>query len=105
EGRTYVHPLKVWERYSPTMFFPNLIDGDEAVCITASTEAAELFSRLRRAADRQDPWEATIERARAALDDGPEAQAEAAKDLRAMIIGGSTRMARLAERYLGLPEL
>ncbi len=105
DERTYVHPLKVWERYSPTMFFPNLIDGDEAVCITASAEAAELFSRLRRAADRQDPWELAFDAARDALDGPPEAQEAAAAGLRAMVIGGSSRMARLAERYLTLADL
>jgi len=33
----YIHPLKVWKRYSPTMFFPHQIKGNEAICITQWT--------------------------------------------------------------------
>jgi pyruvate,water dikinase len=105
EGRTYVHPLKVWQRYSPTMFFPNLIDGDEAVCITASAEAAQLFSRLRRPTPRRDPWTETLDRAHDALTGTPEQRAAAAAELRAMIISGSSRMAELAARYFTLEDL
>ncbi len=105
DGRTYVHPLKVWQRYSPTMFFPNLIEGDEAVCITASAQAAELFSRLRRSSDRQDPWAVTFDRARDALELPEHAQQAAAGALRRMVIGGSSRMSELAARYLTLADL
>jgi hypothetical protein len=51
-GKLYIHPLKVWQRYSSTMFFPHLIQGQETVCITASAEVAELFSSIRRGGDR-----------------------------------------------------
>lgn len=105
EGRTYVHPLKVWQRYSPTMFFPNLIDGDEAVCITASAEAAELFSRMRRSGDRLDPWAVAFDRARDALELPDHAQEAAASQLRSMVLGGSPRMAELLARYVTLPDL
>ena len=67
DGRIYIHPLKVWQRYSPTMFFPHLIRGDEAVSITASTEVADLFSSMQRQGDRLDHWDVAFERAREAL--------------------------------------
>ena len=49
--KIYIHPLKVWERYSPTMFFPHLIEGEKAVSITASADAARdhTGSGIRRA--------------------------------------------------------
>ncbi|MFC1570304.1 PEP/pyruvate-binding domain-containing protein [Candidatus Omnitrophota bacterium] len=40
-GDYYVHPLKVWNRYSPTMFLPHLKDGDKLVPITDSVEATK----------------------------------------------------------------
>ncbi|MDD3087486.1 MAG: PEP/pyruvate-binding domain-containing protein [Candidatus Omnitrophica bacterium] len=43
----YIHPLKVWNRYSPTMFLPHLRKGDECIPITDSVNAARLFSYIR----------------------------------------------------------
>lgn len=105
DGRTYVHPLKVWQRYSPTMFFPNLITADGAVCITASADAAELFSRLRRPGARRDPWAVAFDRARDALELPEHAQHAAALSLMRMVIGGSSRMSELAGRYFTLDDL
>ena len=39
KGNYYIHPLKAWQRYSPTMFLPHLIDGQDAICITSSAHA------------------------------------------------------------------
>jgi hypothetical protein len=43
----YVHPLKVWNRYSPTMFLPHQQQGDAFVPITDSVNAAEILSYIR----------------------------------------------------------
>jgi len=55
-GKTYIHPLKVWQRYSPTMFFPHYIQGQEAICITSSADASELFHSIHRGEIRLDYW-------------------------------------------------
>ena len=44
EGSFHVHPLKVWNRYSPTMFLPHIQKDDEFVPITTSVDAARLIS-------------------------------------------------------------
>ena len=46
EGEFYVHPLKVWNRYSPTMFLPHLEKGDKFVPITNSVDATRLFAYM-----------------------------------------------------------
>ena len=46
EGSFYVHPLKVWKRYSPTMFLPHLQQGNEFSPITSSVDASRLFFRM-----------------------------------------------------------
>jgi hypothetical protein len=46
EGSYYIHPLKVWKRYSPTMFLPHLQQADQFVPITNSVEASRLISYL-----------------------------------------------------------
>ncbi|MFH1878367.1 MAG: PEP/pyruvate-binding domain-containing protein [Candidatus Omnitrophota bacterium] len=46
EDKYYVHPLKVWNRYSPTMFFPHVKEGDRFLPVTNSVDAAKVFSRI-----------------------------------------------------------
>ena len=43
---TYVHPLKVWNRYTPTLFFPHINRGDQFLPVTSSGEVAFLNSQL-----------------------------------------------------------
>ncbi|MFA5104040.1 MAG: PEP/pyruvate-binding domain-containing protein [Candidatus Margulisiibacteriota bacterium] len=44
KSKLYIHPLKVWNRYSPTMFLPHLQQKDRFIPITNSFDAAKLFS-------------------------------------------------------------
>lgn len=102
----YVHPLKVWQRYSPTMFFPHMIKGQDAVGVTSSAEAAGLFSSLRRSENRQDYWNTILDNAaQMAVDGPPEQQEEARQMLLRMLIGHDTGMARLSSRYLSLDDI
>ncbi|MFC1781295.1 PEP/pyruvate-binding domain-containing protein, partial [Planctomycetota bacterium] len=41
-----LHPLKVWERYSPTMFLPHLQQDGAFVPITSSVDATNLFAYI-----------------------------------------------------------
>ncbi|MGE5396058.1 MAG: PEP/pyruvate-binding domain-containing protein, partial [Chitinophagales bacterium] len=42
----YIHPRKVWKRYSPTMFFPHMSQGDQLVPITSSAETTQYLNRF-----------------------------------------------------------
>ncbi|MDO3377374.1 PEP/pyruvate-binding domain-containing protein [Geoalkalibacter halelectricus] len=46
EGRIHVHPLKVWQRHSPTMFLPHLMDGEQFIPLADSYHATRLLSRF-----------------------------------------------------------
>ena len=46
DGKTYIHPLKVWRRYSPTMFLPHLQKGGEFTPVISSIDASTLLSRI-----------------------------------------------------------
>ncbi|NCT90737.1 pyruvate kinase [Cellulomonas sp. APG4] len=105
DDEVYVHPLKAWRRYSPTMFFPHRVRGDQAQPVTSSVEVARLFSRVPRQGDRADPWHVAFDRARDALDLPTREQLPVAAELVRMLLGGSERMVRLAERYVSLAEL
>jgi pyruvate, water dikinase len=115
-GRCYVHPLKVWERYSATMFFPHFIQGQEAVCITASSETAELFSSIHRGEERLDYWDVLFHQAREALRENPEEpqsermdrqkrQEELKQLLMPMLLGSEPRMLKLCAQFFTLNDI
>lgn len=105
-NKCYIHPLKVWQRYSPTMFFPHLIEGQEAVGITASTEAAGLFSSINRGEDRLDYRDIIFSRAKGVLDKSPQEQETQKKLLMQMLIcTESTRMFQLCHKYFSLRDI
>ncbi|MDI6402486.1 PEP/pyruvate-binding domain-containing protein [Balneolaceae bacterium ANBcel3] len=101
----YIHPLKVWERYSPTMFFPHLLQGEDALSITSSVRAAELFSGLERSEERLDHWNRILLEARELLEQGDEDQEPVRKKLMNMLIGKECRMFNLCDRYFSLEDL
>lgn len=105
KDKTYIHPLKVWQRYSPTMFFPHLIQEQEAVCITASSDASELLTNLQRGEDRLDYWNTTFNRAKKALNFSQRQQEAAKKRLMYMMIGSYSRMFELCDKYLTLRDV
>jgi len=58
----YVHPLKVWNRYTPTMFLPHVRNKDQFVPIANSVDTARLFSNIfkkssKSAARKLDYWD------------------------------------------------
>ncbi|RPI95286.1 MAG: phosphoenolpyruvate synthase, partial [Spirochaetales bacterium] len=48
EGSYYIHPLKVWNRYAPTMFFPHLKKNDRLMPVTNSVDAARLIQHVQQ---------------------------------------------------------
>ena len=104
-SKTYIHPMKVWERYSPTMYFPHLIQEGEAISITASAEAATLFSGQWQLHQAFDFWEITLERAKTALAGGARDQEQMKSLLIDLVIGREPGIASLAEEYFTLADL
>ncbi len=105
KDKFYIHPLKVWQRYSPTMFFPHLIEGQKAESVTASTEAAELFSSINRGEDRLDHWNIIFNRAKEALKQSYQEQEATKKLLMYMLIGNESRMFDLCNKYFTLQDI
>jgi len=105
DDKFYIHPLKVWERYSPTMFFPHLIDGDKAVSITSSADAATLFSRVSRGGHPRDHWQITFDHARSFLTRDEKSQEDMKKLLAGWIIGKELRITNLIVKYFTLRDI
>ena len=111
-GELYLHPLKAWQRSSPTMFLPHRHEDGRFTPITVSYEATGLFERLRERAhgdsERQlDSWELLFMRARelaGTAHDDPERRAMV-EQLCTHLIGREERILALARRCLGLADL
>ncbi len=103
--KTYIHPLKVWQRYSPTMFLPHLIQGQEAVCITSSSDVSELFQSISRGEIRLDHWNTVFSNAKSCLNLPLQEQEEVKKRLMYMLIGSDSRMFKLCDRYFMLKDI
>ena len=101
----YIHPLKVWQRYSQTMFLPHRLEGEQMISITASADIAALFSGMNTGRPRQDYREEIFREAQQALA-CPEAEQTKARDkLLALLIGKESRIIALCRQHLRLEDL
>lgn len=105
EGKIYIHPLKVWKRYSPTMFLPHLIEGQEVVSITASSESAGLFSNIVHNAQRSDYWDIIFNSAKEKLELPAAQQKVIKKRLMHVLIGTKSRIFELCDTYFSLHDI
>lgn len=103
---TYVHPHKVWSRYSPTMFFPHRLEGLAAEPVTSSEETSRLFGQVAQQREPQDRWRLLIDEGYRALRDGtPQHQDRLKGVLASLLLGRGGRMVELALQQLTLADL
>jgi len=112
EGRLCVHPLKVWQRYSPSMFFPHLKDGDTFVPVINSTDATRLFSDLSQkvalhAERKLDYWDRLFLQAEDVHRDAgaPEQQRFMVDKLCRLMISREQKILSLARNNFSLEDL
>jgi len=116
ESVMYVHPLKVWDRYSPEMFLPHRVSGETWQPVHHSGTAAAVQSKsrgglLRPVSESIAPWESVHRRlmqyrelAREVPDMMPEIAA-LKQELARMLVGPHPQFGDLADRYLSLHDL
>lgn len=105
KGSFYVHPLKVWQRYSPTMFLPHRLSYDEMISITSSADTAALFAGMNFNRNRRDHWEEVFRQAHDMLDAAPQEQEEVKNLLLLLLIGKESRILKLCREYFTLADL
>ncbi len=105
QDNIYIHPLKVYNRYSPTMFLPHLLQDQEVLSITGSAEAASLFSQFVHKEKRLDYWYTMFNEAEKGLELPKQEQDEIKKRLMSMLIGDSSRMFELCNKYFTLQDI
>jgi hypothetical protein len=112
EENCYVHPLKVQNRYSPTMFFPHLQRGDTFTPITRSEDATRFIRHVQQRGWEKtmrhlDSWDRLFLKAEGLVEGnvyGPERQ-RMVEDLSRVIIGREKRLLKLAVDNLMLEDL
>ena len=112
EGAFYVHPLKVWQRYSPTMFLPHLQKAESFSPIISSVDASNLFSHiagkgLDGSARMMDYWDRLFMKAESLLA-APEESEEVrgiVEQLCRIMVGREKRIWELAQSSFSLQDL
>ncbi|MBN2594074.1 MAG: PEP/pyruvate-binding domain-containing protein [Sedimentisphaerales bacterium] len=112
EGKNCLHPLKVWKRYSPTMFLPHLQQQEKFVPITSSVDATKLLSYisergLKPAERALDYWDNLFLQATelSALPSASQERREMVERLCKVMIGRDERMLSLATEHFTLEDL
>ncbi len=116
KGRMHIHPIKVWDRYSPQMFLPHLVAGETWLPLSHSSEAVEVLTSAHPAPLTETtrplaPWESVYqkllhyrEHPLGFVETDPE-QMALKKELTRMLIGHHPNFNQLADRYLTLDDL
>lgn len=111
-GESYVQPVKVWQRQSPTMFLPHVHRGESFTPVIDSSDATRLHAHLEQrkgeTAQRQlDYWDRLFLDAAAVLGHAPEdaRHREVLEQLYHVLISRDERIIALARRYLTLKDL
>lgn len=111
ESRTYLHPLKVYDRYSPQMFLPHVLSDGKLVPLFSSGDAAALSRSHRRKVHGGmiAPWDSVYKKLTQYCETGnvslsPEI-ISLKQELSRMIIGNHTLFNKLADHYLTLEDL
>ncbi len=116
EDRLYVHPLKVWDRYSSQMFLPHLYAEGTLTPVFGSGDASAISktaskSPLKVKAASLAPWDSVFRKLSQYDEDQLDPLESTSEilvlkeELSRMIIGTHPEYMRLADRYLSLKDL
>ncbi|MFA5422629.1 MAG: PEP/pyruvate-binding domain-containing protein [Phycisphaerae bacterium] len=112
DGKFYVHPLKVWNRYSPTMFLPHLQQNDEFTPLINSIDASRLLSHISQknmngSARILDYWDRLFMKAEtlAKTPSSSKDVKELVQELCRIMVGKEKRISELIRNNLSLEDL
>jgi pyruvate, water dikinase len=116
QGIMYLHPLKVWDRYSPKMFLPHMMSGTGWAPVFQSGEAAAVSvsaskKPLHIMAKSIAPWESVFRRllqyheAEKDLSETTPEISALKQELLQMMVGSHPEFNRLADFYFRISDL
>ncbi|MCU0848759.1 MAG: PEP/pyruvate-binding domain-containing protein [Spirochaetes bacterium] len=111
EGTIYVHPLKVLNRYSPTMFFPHLKKTENFTPITSSADAAGFINHIQKigvegSRRNLDFWDRLFLHVEDTVSNSTDAgeKTKMLDQLNRVIIGREERILEIARKNLSLED-
>jgi hypothetical protein len=112
EESFYIHPLKVWNRYSPTMFLPHLQQGEKFLPITSSIDASRMLSHISQkgrngSARALDYWDRLFMKADSLIKapSGSKEVKELVGELCRIMVGRERRISKLAQSSFTIEDL
>jgi hypothetical protein len=112
DGNLHIHPLKVWRRYSPTMFLPHLQQGEEFTPVISSIDASKLLSHISQKGPNGsvralDYWDRLFMKADSLMKAPPDSREvrELVQELCRIMIGREKRISELAQNIFSLEDL
>ena len=116
DGNTYIHPIKVWGRYSPQMFLPHLVNQTTWQPISQSGDAASVLAASGKhlantAPDSTAPWNSVYRKLaqyKETAVDLPNVTSEITvlkRELSRMMLGNHEKLNKLSDRYLIADDL
>jgi len=112
KGKIYIHPLKAWKRYTPTMYLPHVMKAEKFVPILNSADAANILSFLTdknvtSGVRNLDYWDRIFLKANTIMEDPKAVQEkqDMVETLSRVMIGREKRMLALVKEYFTLEDL
>jgi hypothetical protein len=107
-----IHPIKIQDRYSPTMFFPHIKEKAELKPVISSVEASRIFAHLSRhqttdAHRHLDFWDRLFMQAKTLLESAAEAEEkqDMVEQLSRLLLSRNKRLLNMIRRFMSLEDL
>jgi len=111
-GDYYIHPLKVWNRYSPTMFLPHFYNSNLFKPVTNSLDSSKILSYIYKKGSENtkrnlDYWDRLFLEAEelVKLSSSKVAKKRMANHLSRIMIGREDKMLDLVKDFISLEDL
>lgn len=105
-GMTYIHPVKVQDRRTPTMYFPLRVHGTHCETVTSSAGTSGIFDIFTQTGEHRDCWDSMFDSVDPAH---PEPSDEAGRELKEHILkcllGTEPQRLELCRKYFSVKDL
>jgi len=117
EEELYLHPLKVWNRYSPSMFLPHILEAksvegeqDNFVPLTDGIRISKFYSLIGSSGNTEsqlnlDSWERYFLNRKAEFEVTREQKPEVIRELCRMLFGNDEKLIAIATKHFKMEDL